>query len=148
MGLIPRFPRSGEDELLERYWQDQGKPMLWLEVKLGGGGPGAWPNKRSHRRLDGLMIPGLAVTGEPNVRWWGDRNHELADHVRGRPIELIEVKRHLNFDVIGQAIAGTDMFSRTYPEHGLIRQVAVVGGEPDSALEWLCAKRGIDVVRY
>lgn len=95
------------------------------------------------------MIPGVSLPkGEPTLRWWGDRSEELADQVEGRPVEIIEVKNHLNFDVIGQAIAGADMFSRAYPDHGLLRQVAVVGGEPDNALEWLCAKRGIDVVRY
>jgi hypothetical protein len=40
------------------------------------------------------------------------------------------------------------MFSRAYRDHGLIRQVAVVGGEHDAALDWLCHKRAIEVVRY
>lgn len=143
------FPRPGEDELLHRYWTEQGSPVLWLEVKIGVGGPGDWPNKKSHRRLDGLMIPGLFPgPGESALRHWGQANADLAAQVRGRPVELIEVKSHLNFDVIGQAIAGADMFSRAYPDHGLIRQVAVVGGDSDPALDWVCAKRGIDVVRY
>jgi len=123
--------------------------MLWREVEIGKGGPGAWPNRRSHRRLDGLMIPDLWPTdGSTTLRHWGSSNGDLAEHVRGRTVELIEVKSQLNFAVIGQAIAGADMFSRAYPDHGLIRQVAVVSGDPDPALDWLCAKRGIAVIRY
>ena len=53
----------------------------------------------------------------------------FAAAVAERHIELLEAKRELNLDVIGQRIAGVTMLSRSYPAHGPIQQVAIVRGD-------------------
>ncbi len=47
--------------------------------------------------------------------------------------------------MIGQCIAGIDMFSRAHSRHGLIVPVAVVRSTPDPALSWVCNRRCIAV---
>jgi hypothetical protein len=109
-------------------------------VEVGRGGPGGWPNRRSHRRLDAVHFPGRP---ERMVRDWGTGSAGFAEAVRDAEIEVVEAKHELNFDVIGQCIAGIDMLSRAYPHHGLVVPVAVVRGIPDPALTWVCNRRGI-----
>jgi hypothetical protein len=141
--VSPWFVKSGEDWSVYEWWQAHANPgWLLMEVKLGQGGPGDWPNRRSHRRLDALHIPGHP---RREVTYWGSEFDELADAVRGRRVELIEAKRRLNYDVIGQCIAGVTMFSRAYPMHGPVQQVAIVRGEIDPALRWVCDRRNIQL---
>ena len=145
-GVVPDgFPRSGEDRLLLRWWEQERarRGLLILEVKLGLGLPGDWPNRRSHRRLDGLYLPDA---GEDAIVWWNDLGAErLQKLVAGRPAILLESKDTLNTDVIGQAVAGVDMLSRSYPMHGRIDSVATVWAPIDPALRWVCASLGIEV---
>jgi hypothetical protein len=138
------FPESGEDASLLAWWR--GHPRrgwLWLEVEIGRAGPGQWPNRRSHRRIDAVHVPGHP---RREIADWVDDPASLEQAVDGAEIEIVEAKRELDVCVIGQCVAGVDMFSRAYPRHGLVRMVAVVRGALDPALSWVCGRRGIEVV--
>lgn len=141
MSHIPDgWPVTGENHSLLAYWQHRGeRGLMYLEVHLGGGGPGDWPNRRSHRALDALYLPDHPDSA---IRHWTP-DVGLAAAVDGQVCEIVEAKNHLNVDVIGQCIAGVDMFSRSYPNHGRIDMVAAVEGTPDPALTWVCRRRGI-----
>ncbi len=67
----------------------------------------------------------------------------VIDSILGQPIELIEIKRKLNRPVIGQVIAGAEMFKKDY-QSGKINRI-VLCNEGDSALEWVCKQRDIEV---
>lgn len=137
------FPSSGEDwSILEWWCRHPRRGPLWVEVEIGRGGPGAWPNRRSSRRIDAVHLPAAA---DPAIHGWGADNAGFARQLVGRDVEIVEAKKTLNVAVIGQCIAGVDMFSRAYPVHGLLVPVAVVRGEPDPALRWVCNRRGIVV---
>lgn len=56
---------------------------------------------------------------------------------------MIEVKKNLNRLVIGQVIAGADMFERQYNTSKIIPVILCKNGDP--ALEWVCKKRNIKV---
>ena len=58
-------------------------------------------------------------------------------------MEVIEVKSSLNRPVIGQAIAGRDLFERDYEPRTI--EPVVVCGSGDPALEWVCRRNGIRV---
>lgn len=135
------FPSTGEDWSVIAWWRRHPRQgLLWIEVEIGRGGPGEWPNRRSHRRIDAVHFPDHP---DRRVHDWGRGSEEFADAVPGAEIEITEAKKQLNFDVIGQCIAGIDMFARAYPHHGLLAPVAVVRGTPDPALLWVCNRRGI-----
>ena len=113
---------------------------MWVEVEVGRGGPGDWPNTRSHRRIDAVHFAGHPAAV---VRDWGATSTGFAETVAGSDVEVVEAKKCLNVAAIGQCLAGIDMFSRAYPHHGLLVSVAVVRGVCDPALEWVCRRRGI-----
>lgn len=93
------------------------------------------------RRLDGLHVP-TADIHRPLERWRQDM--DLATVLTNFDVEVIEAKRALNMDVIGQVIAGADLLGRQYQQHRLISQTVVVSTE-DPALQWVCDKLGIFV---
>ena len=137
------FGGSGEDWNIVHWWcRHPWRGPLWVEVVIGRGGPGVWPNRRSSRRIDAVHLPRLP---NPAIHEWGDGSAEFEGQLAGREVEIIEAKKSLDFAVIGQCIAGIDMFSRAYPRHGRLVPVAVVRGDPDQALRWVCDRRGIVV---
>lgn len=138
------FPRSGEDSLLLDWWEQQGaRGLLILEVKLGLSGPGSWPAPRRHKRLDGLFLP--ASDRNAIVDWSSVGNEALAELAEGRPAAVLESKDALNTDVIGQTVAGVDMFSRSFPSHGRLDAWATVWAPLDPALAWVASRRGIHI---
>jgi hypothetical protein len=135
-------PISLEDRLLQRYWESVGG-RIYVEVPVGGpGGKGNWPPGCTKRRIDGVGLK--ANRREPGIfLYTGNQRRfarELEDH---GSVEIIEVKASLNRPVIGQALAGVDMFERQYGVEG---KPVVVCGKNDSALEWVCRKRNIKVM--
>ncbi len=137
------FPRTYEDRLLERHWQEVlTRGTLWLEVELGKG-LGNFP-AATGRRLDGLWVPDTPDRG-PTL--WRRSSDVLAEELDTDEIEVIEAKRHLNHDVIGQVLAGIDMLARAYPSRAVIRRSVVVG-ETDPALRALCWKWDISIHAY
>jgi hypothetical protein len=89
-------------------------------------------------------LPG-APGGESGIWRFRQTAAEFArDVAAGGPLEVIEVKASLNRTAIGQAIAGVDMFERQY---GRPAQGVILCGNGDSALEWVCQRRSIRVVK-
>lgn len=93
------------------------------------------------RRIDGVRLADCSnAKGIYHFRGAKDNFMRL---IHECSIELIEVKQKLNRLVIGQIIAGVDMFERQYkvkPD-----RLVVLCAKGDSALEWVCEKRGISV---
>jgi hypothetical protein len=133
---VKRQTLSLEDKLVDRYYREtcEGQGTMWQEVPV------------SDAALDGLRVPDLA--GGSN--WWTrtESLDELRSILRDHVVEIIEAKARINTDVIGQVIAGASLVAHAFPRHRLIRQTIVVGGPPEPALDWVCNKRGIRVVRY
>ena len=127
---------SAEDKLLKQYFEANlnGVGSLWQEVPV------------SDAALDGLYVRDR-IGG---MQWWTlhDTNVDLANVMAASDVEIIEVKRAMNSDVIGQSIAGAVVLAHTYPQHRLISQTVVVGGATDPCLDWVCHKRGIKVARF
>ena len=138
------FPKSGEDRLLLDWWEQRGgRGLLVLEVRLGEGGPGDWPDRRRHKRLDGLH---LSEAGQDEIVDWRDvGSTALGELVESSAVSVLESKDILNVDVIGQAVAGVDMFSRSYPGHGRLESWATVWGPADPALRWVAHRRDVNV---
>lgn len=129
--------RTHEDKLLFKYYT-QVRGVLALEVPVGT--QKAFPPKSKIRRIDGIRIP----CNNHLTAFYGDISDEFPGLIKNMKIELIEVKVKLNRLVIGQIIAGVDMFEREY-KHTDITPV-IVCSEGDPALEWVCENRGIRVV--
>jgi hypothetical protein len=127
-------PRTREDRLLAQYLTEN-PGLLFLEVEVGGTDP-----LRGARRLDGVLIPGQAS----RVETFSPQNREaFADEVAGSTVHVLEAKRHLNRNVIGQVEVGVALFERDFAPCS-IRGVAVCAfGNAD--LEWYCRQKAIAV---
>lgn len=136
-------PKSFEDKLLHQYWNNS-KGNLFLEVPIGNRNLGGWLPKSGIRRIDGIIVFDNMETEEARVYKQGDYNYiDLVEYIHGKTVELIEVKRNLNRGVIGQVIVGMDMFERQYQNSNINPVILCKYG--DSALEWVCEKRNIQV---
>lgn len=133
-------PDTPENKLLTGYWNDAGGVIV-TEVHIGGTGPSNWPSGAGSRRLDGLRFRS-EYRDEINTLT-AFSQAQLQEIVRDRHVEVIEVKQSLNRPVIGQAIAGRDMFERDYEPRTV--EPVVVCGSGDPALEWVCRRNGIRV---
>jgi hypothetical protein len=136
-GPFPTRPRpvpSGQDALLDRYYRELcgARGTFWQEVPVGD-----------------AALDGLYVTTRPGTfEWWPGKHVDLASTVRDFDVEVVEAKAAVNADVIGQAVAGASLLMHDYPQHRVVSQAVVVGGEPDKALDWVCHKRGIQLARF
>ena len=135
-------PVSGEDRLLQNYWKSVGG-RIYVEVLIGGrGGKGKWPAGCTTRRIDGVRLE--VSDREPGIFFFTRNQKRFKTELKhSQSVEIIEVKATLNRPVIGQALAGIDMFER---EYGVKGKPVVVTGKNDSALEWVCQRREIRVV--
>lgn len=138
-----RFPgTSFEDDLLRGAWVQRGRSGWWLK-EVGLGYPGE-RRTRHDRRLDALIL----VDAPAQVSDKGEDLDEMAEAIAaGRPVELVEAKRELNTNVIGQLLCGLWMFRAKYARHDSIKLAAVVARAEDAALSWYCTQAGIEVVR-
>lgn len=135
----PWKPKTKEDILLHTYWKKVGG-IIYTEVPIGGhGGRGQWPIGCRQRRLDGVRI----VTRKKEIRKYVKPDDDFMNLIANFPVEIIEIKDTLNRPAIGQIIAGNDMFAREY-KVGPKKQV-ILCSVGDSALEWVCAKRKINI---
>jgi hypothetical protein len=134
--------RSKEDRLLERYYKKHPGRFL-VEVPIGGGGNDLpWDDTCTTRRLDAVRISGIRK--EKAVYKHSFNKDCLGKLFKGKNVEVIEVKQKLNRPVIGQVIAGRDMFQEQYDGKNV--KMVIVCSKGDSALEWVCKKQGIKVV--
>jgi len=133
--------KSKEDKILYKYWSRVGE-QLYAEVPIGGpGGNGNWPPECGIRRIDGVRLAGCSNAKE--IYHFRGAKDNFMRLIHECSVELIEVKQKLNRLVIGQIIAGVDMFERQYkvkPD-----RLVILCAKGDSALEWVCEKRGISV---
>jgi hypothetical protein len=135
-------PRTNEDHLLQRYHEQVGG-TIYVEVPIGGpGGMGDWPAESSIRRLDGVRLVQPDGVELQVLRHRPNRSLFLEELEAAAEVEIIEVKSSLNRLVIGQAIAGADMFKRQYL---VDPKPVIVVGVGDKALEWVCEERDIHV---
>jgi len=134
-------PKTIEDELLNKYWEEIGGKLI-VEVPVGGNHQDLpWPHGCTVRRLDGAII-----NADDSGKYKHSYNwKELKKLFKGKKIEIIEVKRSINRPAIGQIIAGRTMFEKQYDVKNV--KGVIVCGSGDSALEWVCKQHGIKVVK-
>ena len=65
--------------------------------------------EKEYRRLDGIR-----VSNSINQIIYYTNDHELKNIIKGKKVQLIEVKRRLNRSVIGQVLIGRDLFIDRY----------------------------------
>lgn len=121
-------PRTIEDNLLAEYWKEAGG-RIYTEVPIGCSiGHKNWPEGSKIRRIDGIRIKCKDIHEE--IVTFGNNNKEFLSIITDTKVDLIEVKQKLNRPVIGQIVAGLDMFKVEYQPKE-IRGVIVCGeGDP------------------
>jgi hypothetical protein len=130
-------PHTLEDHLLSAYLADY-PGRLFLEVEVG-----TRHGERRPRRLDGLLVPGEQTSVHPPHSY---SREEVAEAVRGATVHLLEAKRILNRNVIGQVEVGTALFRREF-EPAEVEMVAVCRDD-NIDLRWYCDERDIRSALY
>jgi hypothetical protein len=133
-------PSTPENELLLGYWK-QVRGTIITEVETGSSGPSAWPSGSGRRKIDGLRFSS-EYRDEINSQT-AFSQAQLRDIVQDRHVETIEVKQSLGRPVIGQAIAGRDLFERDYNPN--TAEAVVICERGDPALEWVCRQNRVRV---
>jgi hypothetical protein len=139
-------PRTPEDRLIYRYWQEH-EGRLFLEVPIGGaGGSGNWENGCTTRRIDAVVV-GASRAPSIALRYAQAGAREFENAIKGAGPVLIEAKTTLNRTAIGQAIAARHMFIRQY--HVRPSMALILCSVGDSALEWVCAREhlGVEIIK-
>ena len=130
-------PRTLEDRLLERYL-DEHPGELFLELEVGGRDA-----NRGARRIDGVLVPGRPS----GVRRPGSyQTSEAHDAIHGEAVHLLEAKRTLNRNVVGQVLAGAALLERDFGPSSIEGVAVCASGYED--LEWYCENNGIHVALY
>lgn len=140
-------PSTKEDKLIYEYWCKKGG-HLYLEVPIGNSsGYCNWEKGSKIRRIDAIRLPNENFKNQHNKdNIFSSKQYntsELPNIFRSNCIELIEAKEKLNRFVIGQVIAGVDMFQRQYKPKEITQTIVCAKGDP--ALEWVCSKRNIKI---
>jgi len=117
---------------------------MYLEVPIGlKNGNGEWPEGTKVRRIDAIRC----FEGEVRILPASKYTYKsFSEDIKGKHLELIEVKKYLNRLVIGQVIAGIDMFNREYAAKSIKGIILCQKGDP--ALEWVCKEHGIEVYAF
>lgn len=131
--------KTPEDLLLQKYW-NQHKGVIFVEVPIGSpNGVGNWPRGSKRRRIDAIRLTGSSIS---DGIYKLSNNENMLDYLPlTDSIELIEIKQKLSRYIIGQVIAGVDMFEYEYNFENIIPKIICAEGDP--ALEWVCEKRDI-----
>ncbi len=130
-----------EDYLILKYFDMVGG-ITFTEVIVGQGGVHKWPPGSKPRRIDAVRIPTsdyreiVAFKRRTN----GKRFKVL---VKGKKVEVIEAKRKLSRQIIGQSIVGADLLTFGYQPHSINQVILCEIGDP--LLEMICERRGIKV---
>ena len=136
-------PRTREDRMLLEYWRKVGG-RIYTEVPLAGPrGDALWSADSTTRRLDAVRFPGHY--GEHEILACATDLNGLLANVQREFSWLIEVKPKLNRTSIGQVIAGSDLFQKQYGIAPAKRVIVCAAG--DAALEWVCERHFIEVVK-
>ena len=129
--------------MLLEYWKRVGG-RIYTEVPLAGSrGHNQWAAESTTRRLDAVRFP--AHNRPPGLVSFRLGQAEFREDVERALAWLIEVKRSINRGAIGQVIVGADLFQRQYGAAPAKSVIVCTGG--DSALEWVCERRFIEVFK-
>lgn len=134
-------PKNNEDDWLKTY-HAQHVGQVFTEVPIGWSrGNGNWAEHGQVRYIDAIRFPDAKDSEE--IYRFSDGPDRFLDLVDGAAVELIEVKRKLNRLVIGQLVAGFEMFHRDYDAE-FVKKVALCT-VPDERQEWVCDRLHIAV---
>lgn len=123
-----------EDRLLKEYW-DENPGLLLKEVKVGGA-----RNERLARRIDGILISQEGKKVYSRNRFDKEKIRSMIDE---KSIKIIEVKKKLNRDVIGQAEVASFLIKKEFSPQKV--SAVIICGETNQALENYCAYKEIEV---
>jgi hypothetical protein len=127
-------PKGPEDRWLHGLWLRRGHKGWWLaEVPIG---------KRAPRRYDAVVVQSERPRHSEAK---ADLEEFRAVVAGGADVELVEAKRTLNEEVVGQLLGGVPTFSEEYPGHGELTLTACVNEPGDEAMAWFCEQSGIRV---
>lgn len=130
-------PDTLEVRLLDRYHSEH-PGELFLELEVGGADPTHGP-----RRIDGLLIPGEeSVVHRQNTY----APEEAEEAIHGRRAHLLEAKRTLNRNVIGQVVAGRELVQSELQPSQIV-SVAVYA-DRNLDLEQVCQTLGIELAHF
>ncbi len=139
------WPKTGEDRQLDRYWRKSGG-TLYTEVCVGKKywGHEWWGGASGQGRFDGIL-----VRGAQNARFRHGRFRKDAEALRGKAVELIEVKNGLGEPFLGQALVGRWMFQQQVAEpFGIdVAKTVVLHRHQDPAMTWVAEKLNLDPVQ-
>lgn len=136
-------PTTFENRLLAAYHRAVGG-RIYTEVAVPwSGGYKDWPNGYTNRFIDGIRLKEPYY--EEAIVPFADHGHEVLRAVEDAEVELIEVKGDLNRPVIGQIIAGKDLFETDYAP-ATVHGVALCEST-DDVLQWVCEQQQIAVKR-
>lgn len=85
------------------------------------------------------MFPGTSRVG---LLHYDDAG--FADRVQDGPAVLVAARESIDRPLLGLLLAGTDLFSRSYPMHGRLSQLAVVD-RADPNMTWVYRYRGVEI---
>ncbi|MDO8869519.1 MAG: hypothetical protein Q7V10_02090 [Methanobacteriaceae archaeon] len=134
-------PATFEEKLIFNYSLNN-PGIFFLEVPVGNSAYGKWPKKSKIRRIDAINIKNSNSKNEIYSKKLFSY-HDFKNRVSNKSVQLIETKKKLNRFVIGQVIAGYDMFEREFNPQDI--EMVVLCVEGDRALEWVCKKRNIKI---
>jgi len=127
-------------------WPVGGKPSSLLSLAEK-----AAPSLGKTRSKYGWNIPGVKPKSKDSISKGAvELNKKGMDKLTkcaiGHPCWLVEVKRNLNCEAIGQVMSYRRMFAIDYPQLP-IKASAIVCGEGDADLEPICEELGIYVLK-
>ena len=132
---------SAEDRLLEAYHDAVGGRVYTEVATPWSGGYKQWPSGYRNRYIDAIRLKEPYYSGE--ILPFADHGTEVLRAVEDATVELIEIKTRLNRPVIGQLLAGDDLFRAEYAPGEV--QLTALCERADPALEWVCDRRDITV---
>lgn len=115
----------------------------FLEVALCGREAGYWPLGSVDHRAPAVVVP--AGPGDVAV-WWDDHREEFSRAVHDREVWVVATQTVVDRPLLGKVAVAADLFSRAYPQHGLLREAVLVDREPEPNVAWVFHRRGIRIV--
>lgn len=134
-------PETFEDKLILSYFKENGGTIYTEVPTPWSGGEKDWPKGYTNRYIDAVRIPNTEK--ENKIKPFADHGEEFLKSVEGKIIELIEVKERLNRYLIGQLLAGHDLFKADYSPKKIKLVALCQTSEP--GLEWVCKNRKIKI---
>lgn len=134
-------PGSYEDQLLHAYHDSVGGRIYTEVAAPWSGGYQSWPDGYRNRYIDAIRL--LEPYHVEGIVPFANHGTEVLQIVEEAIVELIEIKARLNRPVIGQILAGNDLFQAEYAP-AEVRLVALCESA-DPALKWVCDQRNIAV---